>query len=227
MSLRFSLQRQWCVVVSLVLFVCSGAFADVKLASIYSDHMVLQQGLAVPVWGWADAGEKVTVKFADQTQSTTTDKDGKWMVKLPAMKASPTGRTLTVSGNNTIELKDVLVGEVWICSGQSNMEWSVSRSMNPKEEIAAADHPNIRLFNVPGHITSPTPNDTCPGQWQVCSPSTVGGFSAVGYYFGRRLHQELGVPIGLVGSNWGGSAHASHVAIERPARRGQCLVKDP
>ncbi len=179
--------------------------AEVKLASIFGDSMVLQRDLPVPVWGTAEAGEEVTVTLGDQSKKATADKDGRWQVKLDALKADTEGQTLKVSGKNTVEVKDVLVGEVWICSGQSNMEWGLGGSLNAKEEVAAASHPQIRLFNVPGHITSPVAKDTCPGSWQVCQPNTAGGFSAVGYFFGRRLHQELKVPIGLVGSNWGGT----------------------
>lgn len=190
-----------CLLVGLV----TSARADVKLASIFSDSMVLQRDLPVPVWGWADAGEDVTVTLGDQTKKAKAGQDGRWQVKLDALQANAEGRTLRVAGSNTIELKDVLVGEVWICSGQSNMEWALANSLNAQEEVAAADHPLIRLFNVPGHTTSPVAKDECPGNWQVCQPSSAGGFSAVGYFFGRRLQQELKVPIGLVGSNWGGT----------------------
>jgi sialate O-acetylesterase len=179
--------------------------ADVKPASIFGNSMVLQRDLAVPVWGTADAGEKVTVRFAGQEKTATADDAGKWQVKLDALKANAKGGELTISGKNKISLENVLVGEVWICSGQSNMEWPVASSLNAQEEISAANHPQIRLFNVPGHTTSPVPRDTCPGAWQACQPNTARGFSAVGYYFGRRLQQELKVPIGLVGSNWGGT----------------------
>lgn len=188
-----------------VLAASSVALAEVRLASVFGDHMVLQQELAAPIWGWADPGENVTVTFGDQSKQAEADKDGRWQVKFDGLKANASGQALTVAGSNTIDLKDVLVGEVWICSGQSNMEWSVSNSMNPEEEIAAANHPQIRLFNVPGHTTSPLPKDACPGSWTICQPDSVPGFSAVGYYFGRRLQKELNVPIGLVGSNWGGT----------------------
>lgn len=189
----------------------SQADADVKLASIFSDSMVLQRELPVPVWGWADKGEAVTVSFGDQKKSTEAGDDGRWKVTLDALTASAEGQTLTVAGANSVELKDVLIGEVWICSGQSNMEWPLSRSLNAEEEIAAADFPLIRLFNVPRHITSPVAQDKAPEKdetnwrWQVCTPQSAPGFTAVGQFFGRRLHKELGVPIGLVGSNWGGT----------------------
>lgn len=198
-----------CFVFLAVALVLSGlaasANADVKLASIFGDSMVLQRDMPVPVWGWAEAGEEVTVTFGDQTKKAAAGKDGRWQVKLDALKANAEGQTLKASGKNTIELKDVLVGEVWICSGQSNMEWALNSSINGKEEVAAANHPQIRLFNVPGHLTSPVPKDTCPGNWQVCKPDSASGFSAVGYFFGRKLQEQLKVPVGLVGSNWGGT----------------------
>lgn len=181
------------------------ARADVKLASIFGDSMVLQREMPVPVWGWAEPGEAVTVTLGSQTKKTEADKDGKWQVKLDALKTNAEGQTLSVEGKNKIELQDVLVGEVWICSGQSNMEWGLNGTLNAQEEVAAADHPQIRLFNVPGHLTSPVAQETCPGSWVVCKPENSGGFSAVGYFFGRRLQQELKIPIGLVGSNWGGT----------------------
>ncbi len=183
----------------------ASAQAEVKLPAIFGNSMVLQQEMAVPVWGWADAGEKVTVTFGSQTQAAEAGKDGRWQVKLVALKANAKGQTLAVSGTNKIKLTNVLVGEVWICSGQSNMELPMRATMNAKEEIAAAEQPLIRLFNVPGHTTSPLPQDTGLGNWTLCDPRTVGGFSAVGYFFGRRLAQDLKVPVGLVGSNWGGT----------------------
>jgi len=190
------------------------ANAEVKLPSILNSGMVLQQNMAVPIWGWADKGEKVTVQFAGQTKTATTGDDGKWSVKLDNLKASAQGAALTIEGTNKIELTDVLVGEVWICSGQSNMEWALGQALNGKEEIAASDHPQIRLFNVPGHLTSPTPMDNCPGDWKACDPKSSGGFSAVGYFFGRRLQKELNVPIGLVGSNWGGTRIEPWITID-------------
>jgi len=199
-------QRLSCLSMALVFAgLITSAQADVKLASIFGDSMVLQRELPVPVWGWAAAGEEVTVTLGDQSKKVTADADGRWQVKLDPLKANAEGQMLKVSGKNTIELKDVLIGEVWICSGQSNMEWPLQSTINANEEVAAASHPQIRLFNVPGHLTSPVAKDTCPGNWQICEPNTAGGFSAVGYFFGRRLQDELKVPIGLVGSNWGGT----------------------
>lgn len=182
------------------------AQADVRLPKIFSSHMVLQRGLECPVWGWADVGEEVSVEFAGTTHAATADPQGRWQVRLTAMEASVEGRSLVVSGKNRIELKDVLVGDVWICSGQSNMEWPLQSVINAQEEVAAADHSGIRLFDVPGHTTSPLPlNDVPGGSWNVCTPKTAGGFSAVGYFFGRRFYQETDVPVGLLGTNWGGT----------------------
>ncbi|MDC0049672.1 sialate O-acetylesterase [Verrucomicrobia bacterium] len=179
--------------------------ADVKLPNVIGSGMVLQRDMAVPVWGWAEVGEEVTVSFAGQTKKTKTGDDGKWTVSLDPLKANGNGSALTITGKNKITLENVLVGEVWICSGQSNMEWAIKQSMNPKEEAAAANYPQIRLFNVPGHTVSPLPKDEGAGQWQVCDPNSANNFSAVGYFFGRRLHKDLKVPVGLIGSNWGGT----------------------
>ena len=147
----------------------------------------------------------MTVSFAGQKKETTVGTNGDWMVKLGKLKASATPSTLTVLGNNEIKLQNVLVGEVWLCSGQSNMEWHVRQCANPNEEIAAANYPNIRLFDVPGHTIHPQPQRKGQGNWNVCSPASVPKFSAAGYYFGRRLHIELDIPVGLIGANWGGT----------------------
>lgn len=181
------------------------ARADVRLPSVLGSHMVLQRNTECPVWGWADPGEKVTVEFGGQKRTATAGPDGKWMVRLKPMKASAQGRTLTVRGKNAVSLEDVLVGEVWLCSGQSNMEWTVAASDRPQEEIAAGSHPRIRHIKIP-HRPAAEPQDNVPSDgWKVASPQTVGNFTAVGYYFGRELMKELDVPVGLIGSNWGGT----------------------
>ncbi len=180
------------------------AHADVKLPAIFGDHMVLQREQAVPVWGWADDGEKVIVEFAGQKVDATA-KGGKWSVSLAALKASATGASFTVTGKNKIEFKDVVVGEVWLCSGQSNMEWSVAASKNSAQEIAGANNPLIRHIKIP-RVTAATPQDDVKaGPWQTAATNTVGNFTAVGYFFAREIQKELGVPIGLIGSNWGGT----------------------
>jgi sialate O-acetylesterase len=180
------------------------AYADAKLANIFTDHMVLQRDQKLPVWGWAAAGEKVSVQIDDKAAvATTADANGKWRVELPAM---PTGgtHTLTVKANNTITLSDILLGDVWLCSGQSNMEWVVANSLNAQQEIAAANLPNIRHIKIP-LTTASTPKDTFTASWQNCTPQTVGGFTAAGFFMARKLSQDLEVPIGLINSSWGGT----------------------
>lgn len=203
MTQKFPLSSAVCLVATLSTLTTS--LADVAVSKAFGDHMVLQQGSPIRVWGTADSGENVTVSLAGKSAKTTTREDGSWRVDLPAFKADGKAHTLTVKGENTVEFKDVLLGEVWICSGQSNMEWAVNGSLNAKEEIATATHPQIRLFNVPGHVAKPDPETDVRGTWQICSPETIPGFSAVGYFFGRELQKELNVPIGLVGTNWGGT----------------------
>ena len=189
----------------LSLFICSFSWAVIELPSVISSNMVLQRDLPMPIWGWGEPGEKVSVSFAGQKKNTTTSEKGEWMVKLDKLSASFIPSTLVVKGTNEIKLGNILVGEVWICSGQSNMEWSVKQSLNAQEEIAAANHPNIRLFNVPGHTVHPIPQRKGRGEWAICSPQSIPGFSAVGYAFGRRIQQSINVPVGLIGSNWGGT----------------------
>ena len=179
--------------------------AEVKLPSVIGNHMVLQQGEPVPIWGTAVPGEEVSVAFGSAKASTKAGADGKWRVNLPSMKANSKGVKMVVKGSNEIVLEDVLVGEVWLCSGQSNMEWTVARSANAKEEIAAANYPLIRHIKVPHRPSAKPESDVNTGGWQVASPQTARNFTAVGYYFGRELLNELGVPIGLIGSNWGGT----------------------
>ena len=189
----------------LLLVNAGAAFADVKLPAVISDNMVLQHGMEVPIWGWAEPGEKIEVRFGIYSYGwrTTTGKDGKWMVKIGPLRAGGPYEII-IKGNNTITRKNILVGEVWVCSGQSNMQWSVRQSANAEQEIAAADYPNIRLFTVE-RKPAEEPQSDCVGDWQLCSPQTVPGFSAVAYYFGRKLHKELNVPVGLIHTSWGGT----------------------
>lgn len=181
----------------------STAFADARLPKIFGDNMVLQRGKPIAVWGWADAGEKVTVKLGDKEASATADEKGNWSLKLPVFEAGAP-LELTITAKNTITFKNVLIGEVWICSGQSNMEMWTGGVTNAQAEVAAANFPKIRLFTVQKSIQV-VPQKDCNGTWQECSPATVNGFSAVGYFFGRKLHKDLDVPIGLISSNWGGT----------------------
>jgi sialate O-acetylesterase len=186
-----------------VLFVAAAAQADVRLPSVIGENMVLQQKQTAILWGWAENGERITVTLEGNTADATADSAGRWRVEIqPPPAGGP--YTLTFEGANTITLSNVMVGEVWICSGQSNMAWPVARALNPEEEIAAADYPNIRLFTVARKIAD-KPQDDCVGTWTPCTPQTIEQFSAVGYFFGRQLHKELDVPVGLINTSWGGT----------------------
>ncbi|MHC4179335.1 MAG: sialate O-acetylesterase, partial [Planctomycetota bacterium] len=165
-----------------------------------------------PVWGWAEPAEKVSVSLAGQTKTATADETGKWMVKLEAIQAGGP-HVLSVEGNNAVEIADVMVGEVWLCSGQSNMAWTVERSANRDTEIAEAKYPGIRMMTV-ARVPAETPQDNCQGEWRVCSPETVAGFSATAYFFGRKLHRDLDVPVGLINSSWGGTPVQSWTSLE-------------
>lgn len=205
MRMHFSLRPfSWPVVAVLVALAAATARADVKLPNVFGDHMVLQQKQKNKVWGLAEAGEAVTVTIDKQTQKATADAKGNWSVMLdPLAVGGP--YTLTVQGKNTVKLEDILVGEVWICSGQSNMEWSVNASNDADLERAAAKYPKIRMINYP-NVGTQEPIWTHPTKWMVCTPETVGEFSAVGYFFGRQLYETLDVPVGLINNSWGGSA---------------------
>lgn len=191
-------------VVAAALWLPITAHADVRLANVFSDHMVLQRGMPVTVWGVASPGEGVTVSFAGASTNTTADGQGNWMVKLPAMDACVEGRELKVAGRNTIVLKDVLVGDVWLCSGQSNMAFALG-GCKAEEDIRAADLPGIRYRGYWERFCGMPQADVLPGTWARLSPATAGGCTAVGFYFARKVHGETGVPIGLVESTVGGT----------------------
>ncbi len=200
---------------TLLLALCAssgGLLAEVSLPNVFGDHMVLQRDQKDPVWGWADPGEAITVTIAGQSHKTTADADGKWRVELDPMEAGGPYE-LVVQGTNTVTFRDVLVGEVWVCSGQSNMQWNVGKSNNAEVEIASAKNNQIRLLTVPTKGTQEL-QDNFNGKWAVCSPETVKDFSAVGYFFGRRLQQTLGVPIGLIDNAWGGSSAEAWIPRE-------------
>ena len=197
-------------------WLAASAAADVSLNNMFGDHMVLQQGIANRVWGRAAPGEQVTVSIAGQSQAATAAADGRWEVQLAPLTEYGGPHTLTVKGHNELTFKDVLVGEVWICSGQSNMQWAVNQADDPDLEKAAANFPEIRLLSVP-QVGTQEPQWNFKGAWRVCSPQTVGDFSAVGYLFGRQLHETLGVPVGLIDNAWGGSAADAWVKREKLA----------
>lgn len=178
--------------------------ADVKLASLFTNNMVIQRETQAPVWGRADAGKKVTVSASWGAKAeTVAGNDGKWIVKLQTPEAGGP-YSLSVKGNNTINLKNILSGDVWLCSGQSNMQFTVGKVINAEEEIEAANYPLIRYFAV-DRIATNEPREKCNGNWTPCLPSTVKWFSAVAYFTGRDLHKKLDIPIGLINSSWGGT----------------------
>jgi len=179
------------------------------VSPMFTDNMVLQRGIADPVWGWAAPGTNVTVTIGGKTATTTAGKDGKWLARVGPL---PVGGpyTMEISGPQTAHFSNILVGDVWICSGQSNMEFGIANAINAADDIKSADYPNIRLYAVPKLIAA-SPVKVNAADWKVCTPDSVehdggwGGFSAVGYFFGRKLHQDLKVPIGLIHTSWGGT----------------------
>jgi sialate O-acetylesterase len=201
------------------IFISNSAKAEVTLPKIFSSNMVLQQGIEIPVWGWAESGERIRVSFNNETVRIRADNEGNWMVNLPVQEYGGP-YTLTINGQNTIEFTNVMVGEVWIASGQSNMEWRVDQSNNADKEIAAASYPSIRLFTVPKAVAQFPQDDISGGEWVECSPETIGAFSAVAYFFGRNLHEELHVPIGLIHSSWGGTVAETWIS-------GNTINNDP
>lgn len=198
----------------LAFIACAPVLADVRLPAILGSHMVLQRGGTAPIWGWADPGEQVAVKasWAPEGLSVVAGGDGRWRVNL-STPAAGGPHTLTITGRNEIELEDILVGEVWLCSGQSNMQMPLKHPtpgytepvLNHEAEIAKANHPNIRLFLVP-YTASDATLDEGKGEWRRCTPESVERFTALGYFFGRELHGRLGVPVGLIGASQGASA---------------------
>ncbi len=204
-------RRTACFVVGLML-TSHPLLAEVTLPSMFSDNMVLQREAKISVWGKASPGEAVSVTLGGQHKSTKADDHGAWKVALDALEAGGPFE-IKVEGGNAITIHNVLVGEVWVCSGQSNMAWTVNQSSDAKREIAAADHPKIRLFTVP-NTTSSRPRDAVVGKWDECSPKSVPDFSAVAYFFGRELHEKLDVPIGLIETAWGGTPAESWTTRE-------------
>ena len=185
-----------CLVALLAILWMSDSQAEVRLAALFSDHMVLQRDRPIQVWGWGTPGEAISVALADQTTQTQVAQDGRWQCVLEPLAASATPIELKITATNTILLKDILVGDVWLCSGQSNMEWGLGGCDAP-EDIRSADFPLIRHFGVEASFAV-TPQRDVKGRWSVCQPQTAPGFTAVGFYFARRVHQETGIPIGLL-----------------------------
>jgi sialate O-acetylesterase len=183
----------------------SRLLADVRLPGIISDHMVLMRSAAVPIWGKADAAEEVMVTFNGKSARTVAGADGNWKVSLNLAQTGPGPHELVVKGKNEIKISDVLVGTVWLASGQSNMEFSLQGTIGAEEEIAHSLNPQLRQFKVE-KVSSARPLEECKGRWNIASPATAGAFTAAGYYFGKRLQKELGIPVGIINASWGGTA---------------------
>lgn len=192
-------------VCSLIALLSAVSSAEVRLPAIFGDNMVLQAGTHVSLWGWADPNEEINVRVSWSKIDWTipADNQGRWILQTASPEIGGPYE-ITFKGKNTITIKNILAGEVWVCSGQSNMEMAVRSSANAEQETAAADYPQIRLFTVEKKVAE-KPLDDCKGKWVICSPQTVGGFSAAGYFFGRELHKELKQPVGLINTSWGGT----------------------
>ncbi|WP_460471051.1 sialate O-acetylesterase [Emticicia fontis] len=194
-----------CLSVMLLLALHSAAFAQLKLARLFSDHVVLQRQKPIPVWGWAAPNENVKVTLNNLTQSAKADASGKWIVKFSAMEAGGPYQLTASAKSGNMTVNDILIGEVWLCSGQSNMEWRVAQANNYIQEKQNADYPKIRHFFVDHEVMMTPQADLKSGEWKVCSSETVGNFTAVGFFFARELYQKLNIPVGLLHSSWGGS----------------------
>lgn len=190
-----------------------------KLAVLFTDNVILQQASVVPVWGTATPGMTVMVCFAGQEKSAPTDAEGNWRVNLEPLAASSAAQEMTIAVNDSehtrLVLRNILVGEVWVCSGQSNMEFPVSQANNPDQEIAGANFPGIRLLTIPKLVAKKPLKEIQPVDWAVCNPETVANFSAVGYFFGREVHRRLDVPVGLINASWGGTVAEAWISRQR------------
>lgn len=196
-----------------LLLALSQMMAQLSVPSFFSDHMVLQREKPINIWGTANVGERISVTLGNAQKSTRTDKNGKWSVSFPPMQAGGPYTLNVRSPKQTLSFADILIGEVWICSGQSNMEFRLRSANHATEEIAAANYPQIRSFNViqeMGH----TPKTDLKGKWEVCSPASASDFSAVGYFFARELYQKLNIPIGFINSSWGGTDIETWISME-------------
>ncbi|MBN2202476.1 9-O-acetylesterase, partial [bacterium] len=181
----------------------AGADSRLTVADPFTDHMVLQQGRKIPVWGTAADGSRIVVQLNGK-KAAATAKEGKWMVRLPSMKQGGPWDMTVRSADSTIVLRDILLGEVWLASGQSNMEWTLVNAMNAESEMASADYPNIRFFTAEKAFST-VPLRSVKGSWEVCSPETAGRFSAVAYFFARKLHVDDGLNVGIIHTSWGGT----------------------
>lgn len=202
--LFFNILNMKFILFSLLFLFAITSYAGVTLPKVFTSNMVLQRGKPVKVWGWADKGEKITVQFNTQKAVAKTGKDGAWTVTLPAMQAGGPYE-MKIDGKNNILLSNILIGDVYICSGQSNMEFVLENANNAAKEIAASSYPNIRLFTVKKATSFAEKKDVEADAWAVCGPATSGDFSAVAYFFARKLIKDINVPIGLIHTSWGGT----------------------
>lgn len=201
------------IILAVLISTVTTSNADITLPRIFGSNMVLQQGIEIPVWGWASPGERVTVTLNKSTVTVRTDRDGKWKAKLPRFEYGGPF-TMTIAGRNKIVIENVMIGEVWIASGQSNMEWQLAQSNNADEEIESANLSGIRLFQVPRTVAQFPQDDISAGEWKVCTPENARSFSAVAFFFGRKLHHKLNVPIGLIQTTWGGTVAETWISPE-------------
>ncbi len=217
------------LILTVLLFLSFFVYSNVSLPRLISDNMVLQREKPITIWGWANAGEKVTIQFNKQTKSTRTDELGKWIITLePEQAGGPF--VMTVKGKNKITINDILVGEVWICSGQSNMEWPVRSSNNAAAEIRSSNFPQIRHFTVQKAVSIKPEDEVKGGDWKIATPENVGDFTAIGFFFARELYNELKIPIGLVHTSWGGThseTWTSKEAFERSEEFKDMIAKMP
>ena len=205
---------QFCVLLLALFSAAQFAFAGVKLPQIFTDHLILQRNAAVPVWGWADAGEKVTVIFAGQTNSAIADDKGKWLVKLDSLPVSAEPRELVVTGkSSSVKISDVLVGEVWLASGQSNMGSPVSSLHEADAVLAQAGDPQLRFFTVTKK-TAAEPQTDAVGKWEAATPLTAKGFSAVAYLFAREIHRDQKCPVAVLHGSWGGTDIETWISLD-------------
>ena len=209
-----------------LLLICQISQADVTLPAVFNSNMVLQQNTKAIIWGNADANEKIKIIASwGEELNLTADGQGKWAIEIQTPKGSHTPQQLIIKGNNEIFLNNILIGEVWLCSGQSNMAWSVKNSNNAYDEIKKADYPSIRYFNVPRSM-SWKPEDDVDASWELCTPETTVDKSAIGYFFARKLLNDLDVPIGLILSSWGGSGAQAWIDKETTAKEGHQAIVD-
>ena len=201
------------LVLSLLALPMLALWGDVKLPALFTNHGVLARSAKTPIFGKADPGEAVTVKLADLQGNATADAAGKWRVDLDVSKLGDGPFELTIAGKNTIVLKDILIGEVWLCSGQSNMGFQLKREEQAKRLIETSENPKIRLFNI-RLKASLKPEEDVSAKWEVAGPSNVGNFTAVGYLFGRLVQEKIQKPVGLINNAWGGSAVEAWIPMD-------------